>query len=127
VRDIIPIFYKDGDAQDIIFRTPFIEKVAAQKIGTLSLGQLRYFEVLLIAHLPHPFMLLDEPFSMIEPLYKEVISELLLSLKAKKGIVVTDHYYQDVWQITNRNFVLTKGTIQEATTVEDLQTLGYLR
>lgn len=127
VRDIIPIFYKDGDAQDIIFRTPFIEKVAAQKIGTLSLGQLRYFEVLLIAHLPHPFMLLDEPFSMIEPLYKEVISELLLSLKAKKGIVVTDHYYQDVWQITDRNFVLTKGVIQEATTVEDLQTLGYLR
>jgi len=127
VRDIIPVFYKDGDAQDVIFRTPFIEKVAAQKIGTLSLGQLRYFEVLLIAHLPHPFLLMDEPFSMIEPLYKEVISELLLSLKAKKGIMVTDHYYQDVWDITDRNLVLSCGWLHEVKTPEDLQTLGYLR
>ena len=127
VRDIIPVFYKDGDAQDIIFRTPFIEKVATQKIGTLSLGQLRYFEVLLIAHLPHPFILLDEPFSMIEPLYKEVISELLLSLKAKKGIVITDHYYQDVWQITDRIVVLKNGVLHKAETKEDLQALEYIK
>ncbi len=126
VRDVIPLFYEDGDAQDVIFRTPFIEKVAAQKTGTLSLGQLRYLEVMLIAHLPHPFLLLDEPFSMIEPLYKEVISDLLLSLKAKKGILLTDHYYMDVFPISDRKMALVKGSIKEINTVEDLKFEGYL-
>lgn len=127
VRDIIPLFYTNGDEQDNIFRAPFIEKIAAQKIGTLSMGQRRYLELLLVAHLPHPFLLLDEPFSMIEPLYKEVIQEFLLSLKAKKGILLTDHYYTDVLKISDRNIVLVDGGSQVVNTVEDLSALGYLR
>jgi ABC-type multidrug transport system ATPase subunit len=127
VRDIIPMFYEDGDAQDLIFRAPFIEKIATRKVGMLSMGERRYLELLLIAHLPHPFLLLDEPFSMIEPLYKEAISEFLLSLKAKKGILLTDHYYEDVLDIADRNFVLSNGVLSPAQTREDLKNKGYLR
>tara|TARA_R110001632_G_scaffold148976_3_gene266247 strand:- start:442 stop:1104 length:663 start_codon:yes stop_codon:yes gene_type:complete len=127
VRDVIPLFYTDGDEQDNIFRAPFIEKIAAQKIGTLSMGQKRYLELLLVAHLPHPFLLLDEPFSMIEPLYKEVIQEFLLSLKAKKGILLTDHYYTDVLKISDRNIVLVDGGSQVVNKEEDLRALGYLK
>lgn len=127
VRDIIPMFYEDGDAQDLIFRAPFVEKIAARKAGLLSMGERRYLELLLVAHLPHPFLLLDEPFSMIEPLYKEAITQFLLSLKAKKGILLTDHYYQDVLNISDRNFVLSNGVLSPAQTREDLKNKGYLR
>lgn len=127
VRDVIPLFYQDGDDQDLIFRAPFIEKVATHKVGTLSLGELRYLELLLIAHLEHPFLLLDEPFSMIEPLYKEVIKAFLFSLKAKKGILITDHYYRDVLDISDRNLVLVNGECQVAENAEDLKQLGYLK
>lgn len=127
VRDVIPLFYTDGDDQDNIFRAQFIEKIAAQKVGTLSMGQKRYLELLLVAHLPHPFLLLDEPFSMIEPLYKEVIQEFLLSLKAKKGILLTDHYYTDVLKISDRNIVLVDGGSQVVNKEEDLRALGYLK
>ena len=127
VRDAIPMFFNDGDAQDVIFRIPFIEEIAAKKTGSLSLGQLRYLEVLLVAHLPHPFLLLDEPFSMIEPQYKEVISQLLLSLKAKKGILLTDHYYTDVLRISDTNWILRNGQLHQAHTPEDLQQLEYLK
>ncbi len=127
VRDIIPMFYEDGDAQDLIFRAPFVEKIAARKAGLLSMGERRYLELLLVAHLPHPFLLLDEPFSMIEPLYKEAITQFLLSLKAKKGILLTDHYYQDVLDIADRNFVLSNGVLSPAQTREDLKNKGYLR
>ena len=126
VRDVIPLFHTDGDDQDLIFRAPFIEKVATRKVGTLSLGELRYLELLLVAHLDHPFLLLDEPFSMIEPLYKQVIKEFLFSLKAKKGILLTDHYYRDVLDISDRNLVLVDGTTQIARDVEDLKRLGYI-
>jgi ABC-type multidrug transport system ATPase subunit len=126
VRDVIPLFHTDGDDQDLIFRAPFIEKVATRKVGTLSLGELRYLELLLVAHLDHPFLVLDEPFSMIEPLYKQVIKEFLFSLKAKKGILLTDHYYRDVLDISDRNLVLVDGTTQIARGVDDLKRLGYI-
>lgn len=126
VRDIIPMFYDDGDKQDLVFRAPFVEKIATRKAGMLSMGERRYLELLLVSHLPHPFLLLDEPFSMIEPLYKEVIGEFLFSLKAKKGILITDHYYQDVLNISDRNLVLTKGVSHPAKNKEDLKKLGYL-
>ena len=127
VRDVIPLFHTDGDDQDRIFRAPFVEKIATRKIGTLSLGELRYLELLLVAHLEHPFLLLDEPFSMIEPLYKEVIKEFLLSLKAKKGILLTDHYYSDVLDISDRHLVMADGVCKTAESVEDLKRLGYLK
>jgi len=127
VRDVIPLFYKTEPIRILFFRAPFIEKVATHKVGTLSLGELRYLELLLVAHLEHPFLLLDEPFSMIEPLYKEVIKEFLLSLKAKKGILLTDHYYRDVLDISDRHLVLVDGTTQIANDVSDLKRLGYLK
>lgn len=126
VRDIIPMFYH-GDTQDLIFRAPFVEKVATRKAGMLSMGERRYLELLLVAHLPHPFLLLDEPFSMIEPLYKEVIKEFLISLKPKKGILLTDHYYRDVLDISDRNLVLVDGTAQIAENAADLKRLGYIK
>jgi len=66
VRDIIPLFYEDGDKQDLIFRAPFIEKIAAKKTGVLSMGEKRYLELLLVANLEHPFLMLDEPFSYLQ-------------------------------------------------------------
>jgi len=127
VRDVIPLFHADGDDQDLIFRAPFVEKIAKRKVGTLSLGELRYLELLLVAYLEHPFLLLDEPFSMIEPLYKEVIKEFLISLKAKKGILLTDHYYRDVLDISDRNLIISNGICTNVNDVEDLRQLGYLR
>lgn len=126
VRDIIPLFY-EGDAQDVIFRAPFIEKIAKRKAGMLSMGEQRYLELLLIGNLPHPFLMLDEPFSMIEPLYKEKIKEFLRSLKAKKGIILTDHYYQDVLAISTKNIVIQSGKSHSINDAKGLKELGYLK
>lgn len=126
VRDIIPLFYSDGDDQDAIFRAPFIEKIASKKAGVLSMGEIRYLELLLVANLNHPFLMLDEPFSMIEPLYKEKIKEFLFSLKAKKGIILTDHYYTDVLDVTASNIVLSNGFSSVVYSVEDLRSQGYI-
>ncbi len=126
VRDVIPLFYKNGDEQDTIFRAPFIEKIARRTVGTLSLGELRYLELLLVGNLKHPFLMLDEPFSMIEPLYKVEIKRFLRSLKAKKGILLTDHYYEDVLEIATKNLVIKDGISHSFEGVDGLRTFGYL-
>ncbi|GAB3492282.1 ATP-binding cassette domain-containing protein [Spirosoma knui] len=126
VRDLIPLVIADGEAQNRVFYSPGIATFDNQRIGSLSMGQLKYLEFLLVAYLDHPFLLLDEPFSMIDPLYHQIIKEVIDSLKASKGILVTDHYYENVWAVTNRNYILVDGVLLPIETKEELTKHGYL-
>ena len=90
------------------------------------MGQLRYLETLLVGSLDHPFIMLDEPFSMLEPLYKALLKELLRDLSETKGIIVTDHYYRDVLDITHSNFLLKDGNKIEIFEPMDLANNGYI-
>ena len=126
VRDVIPLYYKDGDAQNKIFYDPRIAKIERQRIGTLSLGERRYFEILLISRLPHKFLMLDEPFSMVEPIYQDSIKELLIELKKEKGIIITDHYYRNVLDVSDRKMIIKDGRAIEIDNEIDLIENGYL-
>ncbi|MFZ4549362.1 MAG: ATP-binding cassette domain-containing protein [Bacteroidales bacterium] len=126
VREAIPMYYKDGKAQDKIFYDPRIARFEQQKIGTLSMGERRYFEVVLISRLPHKFLMLDEPFSMIEPLYQQAIKDLLTELKKEKGILITDHYYQNVLAVSDRKMIIKDGKAIEVANENDLIGNGYL-
>jgi len=126
VREIIPLFFPNGDDQDKIFYSPQISSFEKIKVGKLSLGQLRYLELLIIGNLNHQFLMLDEPFSMIEPIYKDVIKGLLLELKKSKGIILTDHYYNDVLEITDKNFVIKEAEKIEIKDKNDLVKYEYL-
>lgn len=127
VREIIPFFFPKGDDQDKVFYSPQVSSFEKIKIGKLSLGQLRYLELLIIGNLNHQFLMLDEPFSMIEPIYKDVIKSLLLKLKKTKGIILTDHYYNDVLEITDENFVIKDSEIIKVVDKSDLVKYEYLR
>jgi len=126
VREIIPLFFPNGDDQDKIFYSPQVSSFEKIKVGKLSLGQLRYLELLIIGNLNHQFLMLDEPFSMIEPIYKDVIKGLLLELKKSKGIILTDHYYNDVLEITDKNFVIKDAKKIEIKDKNDLVRYEYL-
>ncbi len=126
VRDLIPIYFLEEKNQDAIFYDALIAKIAAKKVGELSLGQVRYLEVLLVGNLDHSFLMLDEPFSMIDPLYKSEIKNLLNRLKTEKGILITDHYYEDVLDITSKNLLIKNGVGIPIESEEDLKKLEYL-
>ena len=126
VRQVIPLFLEAGELQDKVFYAPRIAKIENQRVGQLSIGERRYLELLLLAHAPHPFLLLDEPFSMIEPLYKDIIQAFLMDIKPRKGIILTDHYFRDVLPITNRNILLKDASFLPILGEKDLARLGYL-
>lgn len=127
VRNVISLFHPNGDDQDKIFYSKGVAKFENTKVGNLSMGELKYLEILLIGNLKHDFLLLDEPFSMVEPLQKEIIKELLLELKKSKGIILTDHYYDDVLSVTDKSFLLLDGKRVEIETISDLEKFGYLQ
>ncbi|MGB7842117.1 MAG: ATP-binding cassette domain-containing protein [Salinimicrobium sp.] len=127
VKDVIPLFFPKGEEQDKIFYSEGVGAFDRRMVGKLSAGQRKYLELLLIAHLKHPFMLLDEPFSMVEPYYIQKIKSLLLSLKSRKGMVITDHYYRDVLDIATRSFVIKNGKKLTVENEQDLVIYGYLK
>ena len=96
------------------------------KVGNLSLGEQRYLQFLLIIHLNHPFVLLDEPFSMVEPVYREIIKEKIRELQVVKGFIITDHYYKDVLDIATKKLLMASGKIIPVNDEYDLAAAGYL-
>ena len=126
VRDSIPMYHPEESKQDAIFYDPTIARIAHRKIGELSHGERKYLETLLIGQLSHPFLFLDEPFSMLEPLQIERIKERIVEFSSTKGIIITDHYYRDVWDIASKKAVMKDGILHPVAEFEDLQRFDYL-
>jgi len=89
-----------------------IEGIRKTKGGLLSGGERRRVEIAraLIAT-PH-FLLLDEPFTGIDPIVREDIQNLILKLKEKGiGILITDHNVRETLEITDRAYIMYEGKI----------------
>ena len=127
VRDIIPLFFPDGENQKKIFHDPLISKIDTLRVGKLSLGEQRYLQFLLMLNSNHPFLLLDEPFTMLEPLYRDKIKEKIIENRSNKGFIISDHYYQDVLQIADNYKLLKNGTLLTIENPKDLIEEGYLK
>ncbi|ARN78523.1 hypothetical protein BST97_11285 [Nonlabens spongiae] len=127
VRDLIPMCLTRLEDQEKVFYAPKVSSFDMEKVGNLSAGQFRYLEILLIANLDHDFLLLDEPFSMLEPSMKVIVKDKILEWSATKGIILTDHYYEDVMEISNTGVLLDRGNLAKVDDIEDLKKLGYVR
>jgi ABC-type multidrug transport system ATPase subunit len=126
VKDLIPIYIRDAENQNKVYYTQGIHDMLTKKVGGLSPGQQRYLQFILLLNLNHHFILLDEPFSMVEPLYKDLIKQKLIEYKPHKGYIITDHYYLDVLEVSDKVNLIKKGEIIPISNVEDLKVFDYL-
>ncbi|HKC67082.1 MAG TPA: ATP-binding cassette domain-containing protein [Bacteroidia bacterium] len=94
-------------------------------IGQLSGGHVRLVELYVILNANTRFVLLDEPFTHIMPLHVQKIKQLMLAEKQNKGILVTDHLYKHIVDISDTIYVLANGKTHHAKTITDIQRLGY--
>ena len=89
-----------------------LTKIANIRGFSLSGGERRRVEIARsLAILPN-FLLLDEPFSGIDPIAVYDIQQIILGLKAKGyGILLTDHNVRDTLAITDRAYLIHQGKI----------------
>jgi ABC-type lipopolysaccharide export system ATPase subunit len=80
-----------------------------QRMGQLSGGERRFLETLMILLSPVQFVLLDEPFSHLSPIYVEQLKIIIQEQKSQKGILITDHLYRDVLDIADQTYLLQNG------------------
>ncbi|MEA1884984.1 MAG: LPS export ABC transporter ATP-binding protein [Thermotogota bacterium] len=89
-----------------------ISHLESQKAANLSGGEKRRLELARMMTLEPKFILLDEPFSGIDPMTVKDIQRMSIRLKEMGiGVIVTDHNVDDIRRIVDRLYVIHKGTI----------------
>ena len=106
---------------------PDFEGTARKRMKAFSTGERRIIEVYVVLTSDSKFCLLDEPFSFMMPLHVQKMKEVICREKSRKGIVITDHYFGDVIDISDELFILRSGKTWRVNGREDLELLGYIR
>ena len=89
-----------------------LETVRTSKAYTLSGGERRRLEIARSLTLQPSFVLLDEPFSGIDPLTVKDLQEIIRDLaKSGIGILITDHNVRETLSVTDRAYILKSGKI----------------
>jgi len=98
-----------------------LDKVRRNKGYTLSGGERRRVEIARSLVIEPSFLLLDEPFSGIDPIQVLELQRIIFDLKRSGiGILVTDHNVRETLMVTDRAYIINNGRIFRAGSPEAL-------
>jgi len=98
-----------------------LETVGKSKGYMLSGGERRRVEIARSLVIEPSFLLLDEPFSGIDPIQVLELQRIIFDLKnAGIGILVTDHNVRETLAVTDSAYIINNGRIFRSGTPEDL-------
>jgi len=87
----------------------------------LSGGERRRVEIARCLCIEPEFILLDEPFSGIDPIAVLDLQEIIYDLKASNiGVLITDHNVRETLSVTDRAYIINDGQIFRAGTPAEL-------
>lgn len=116
IRSIAETLHINKNAQkdrvDSLLEDFGLTEIADQMAYTLSGGERRRLEIAR-AILPSPkFLLMDEPFSGVDPISISDVQKMVLELKEKNiGILITDHNVRETLRIVDRAYLVYDGSI----------------
>ena len=116
VMAVVELFEKDetaGNTQvNALLKELHIDHLANQPSTSLSGGERRRVEIARALASRPSFMLLDEPFTGIDPLAISDISDLVGYLKKRGlGVLITDHQVRETLEIVDRAYVMYDGAV----------------
>ncbi len=124
VKKVFNLFQVDWKA--FISSFDSFEIHANSKTNELSSGELRVIETYLILNSGKEIILLDEPFSFVAPLYVEKFKLLIQAKKKECAIVITDHFYREILDISDSIYLLKDGHSKLIQSKDDLENEGYI-
>ncbi|MFV8341380.1 ATP-binding cassette domain-containing protein [Flavobacterium sp. XS2P39] len=116
-KDKLQEFYADD----------IIATILNKKIRNLSGGELRYLEIKLVLNNASKFVLLDEPYNGLSPIMIEKINGLIAEMSVAKGIVITDHNYENVIEVSTKLALMKEGKLHHINDKNELIERGYLK
>lgn len=87
----------------------------------LSGGETRRVEIARALASSPRFLLLDEPFTGVDPIAVQDIQQIVGALKERNiGVLITDHNVRETLEITDRGYIMHQGQIMTSGTAEEL-------
>lgn len=117
------------DFGSLVVAFPAMKTLRLERVSTLSGGERRILEVFIVLSSPQlRFCLLDEPFSQVSPLHAEVLKAMIdNAAHAGKGILVSDHLYRDVCEISDDLYIIADLATHHIALPKELQRYGYIK
>jgi len=98
-----------------------LSPLAKNRAYTLSGGERRRVEITRALVTTPSFILLDEPFTGIDPIAIADIQQIIFQLKKKGiGVLITDHSVRETLAITDRAYIMYEGEILISGTSQEL-------
>ena len=89
-----------------------LSHLAKQKAMTLSGGERRRLEITRALVTNPSFLMLDEPFSGVDPLAVFDVQKIILKLRDRNmGILITDHNVRETLSVVDRAYIMAKGEV----------------
>ena len=109
------------ELREEILREFGLDKLSTRRAGSLSAGERRRLEIARCIATDPTFILLDEPFSGIDPISIADLQEHVTALRERNiGLVVTDHNVRDTLYITDYAYLMNEGRIITEGTPEEI-------
>jgi lipopolysaccharide export system ATP-binding protein len=98
-----------------------LDRVRQSKGYMLSGGERRRVEIARSLVIEPDFLLLDEPFSGIDPIQVLELQRIIFDLKRSGiGVLITDHQVRETLAVTDRAYIIANGSIFRAGSPESL-------
>ncbi len=98
-----------------------LDRIARQMGYTLSGGERRRVEIARAVATEPSYLLLDEPFTGVDPIAVIEIQGIIRRLKERGlGVLITDHNVRDTLAITDRGYIMYTGDILVSGTPEEI-------
>jgi len=98
-----------------------LEHIRQNRGYALSGGERRRVEIARSLCISPTFILLDEPFSGIDPIAVLDLQKIISDLRASGiGILITDHNVRETLSVTDRAYIINEGRIFRSGTPEEL-------
>ena len=98
-----------------------LERLARQPAFTLSGGERRRLEIARALATNPRFLLMDEPFSGVDPISVAEVQSIIRRLKDKGiGVLITDHNVRETLSIVDRAYLIHQGQVLVSGTAQDI-------
>jgi lipopolysaccharide export system ATP-binding protein len=113
------------DASNSLQEHPIVKPFLQSKPKQLSGGEKRMIEILVILNAGADYVLMDEPFNAIDPIFRGEVKQFIRQYAVNKGMIITDHDYTNVLDVATKIVLLHEGSTREIKSLEELSAGKY--
>ncbi len=125
IKELIPLFCNPENTRKL-FSDDLLRPFLNRTVRNLSGGERKLAEVMTVIHSEAEFILLDQPYSGLSPIFTEKVMKMIKERSKEKGFIISDFDVQNLIEISDDIYVLHDGSLKRIKDLNELQRHYYL-